>query len=230
MRIPSVEETIASVGEAEETVNGQGTRERSQVNKTPQAVRLRVPEFAKRRCDDRRVRRTQQALVQALVELVLERRYDSITIQNLLDRADVGRTTFYSHYRGKDDLLLRSFERMLEGLDQTMGQDEEAAARLAPVRELFQHVGEFRSFHQALVRARLVDRLYQAGTSRLSRTIEHRLARMTPPTHRLPVPLAVQAQALAGALFALLRWWLDHGQAYSPAQMDEMLHALRPQS
>src|SRR5437867_644732 len=53
---------------------------------------------------DRRVRRTTRALIEALVALVLEKRYDAITIQDLLDRADVGRSTFYAHYRGKDDL------------------------------------------------------------------------------------------------------------------------------
>src|SRR5438046_2383994 len=63
---------------------------------------------------DRRVARTRHALAMALMQLTVEKRYDAITIQDLLDRAGVGRSTFYEHYRGKDDLLTRSFEGMIE--------------------------------------------------------------------------------------------------------------------
>ncbi|MBO0803611.1 MAG: TetR/AcrR family transcriptional regulator [Nocardiopsaceae bacterium] len=55
---------------------------------------------------DRRVRRTRALLHQALIELILEKGYGRITVQDILDRADVGRSTFYSHYRDKDALLL----------------------------------------------------------------------------------------------------------------------------
>lgn len=169
------------------------------------------------------MRRTKQALTHALVALVLEKRYDAITIQDLLDRADIGRSTFYSHYRGKDDLLLKSFERMLELLDQALDRDEPGHSRMAPVRELFDHVAKFRSFHQALARAHMLDRLYQTGTDHLSRTIGRRLAALPPG----PVALPVMSQAFAGALFALLRWWVDHDAPYSPERMDEMFHAIR---
>ncbi|MEM6707029.1 MAG: TetR/AcrR family transcriptional regulator, partial [Acidobacteriota bacterium] len=55
---------------------------------------------------DRRVTRTKRLLRQALMELVREKDYARITVQDILDRADVGRSTFYTHYRDKDDLLL----------------------------------------------------------------------------------------------------------------------------
>lgn len=57
---------------------------------------------------DRRVRRTRRALHQALIGLMLERGYARITVQDILDRADVGRSTFYAHFRNKDDLLVGS--------------------------------------------------------------------------------------------------------------------------
>ena len=61
---------------------------------------------------DRRVRRTRQLLRDALMELTLERGYDRITVQDILDRADIGRSTFYSHYRDKDDLMVSEFEAL----------------------------------------------------------------------------------------------------------------------
>lgn len=171
--------------------------------------------------DDRRVRRTTRALTHALVALVLEKRYDRITIQDLLDQAAVGRSTFYAHYRGKDDLLLRSFEALLRRLD--AGMKAEPAPRVAPVRELFRHAAESRSFHRALARAHMIDRLYQVGTRQVARTIERRLADVAPAG---PVPCDIRARALAGAMFGLLRWWLDDAPAYSPDEVDEMFHAL----
>jgi len=61
---------------------------------------------------DRRVRRTRQLLRDALMELTLERGYDRVTVQDILDKADVGRSTFYAHYRDKDDLLVSEFEAL----------------------------------------------------------------------------------------------------------------------
>jgi AcrR family transcriptional regulator len=179
------------------------------MNKGAHVVRHRTRAGA----GDRRVGRTRRALTHALIDLVREKRYDAITVQDLLDRADVGRSTFYSHYRGKDDLLLRSFQRMLELLDQALERDRTAGGRMAPVRELFRHVGEFRSFHQALARARMIDRLY-----------ERRLAAVTRADQ--DVPLTVKARVQAGALFALLRWWVESESRYSPEQMDQMYHAM----
>jgi AcrR family transcriptional regulator len=179
--------------------------------------------------DDRRVRKTTQALIQALVDLSLERGYDAITVQDLLDRADVGRSTFYAHSRGKDDLVLRSFERMLEGLDAGIADARPAGrGRLAAVRELFHHVGGFNRFHRAMAAGGMLDRLDRAGTATLARTIATRLeARSSRAAGGGDgVPNHVRALALAGALFALLRHWIDSGGPYTPEQMDDMFHAL----
>ena len=192
------------------------------MNDPPRVVRKRErsPHEAH---EDRRVRRTRSALVGALFELVLEKRYAAVTIRDLLDRADVGRSTFYSHYRGKDDLLLRSFEGMLARLDERLNDDPPGAGRLAPVRELFEHVAASRRFHEALRRAHMLERLYRVGTECLSRTIEARLRRRADAG---PMPAPVLARSLAGALFALLAWWLDGETPFGPDRMDQMFHAL----
>jgi AcrR family transcriptional regulator len=173
--------------------------------------------------EDRRIGRTKRALISALVELVLEKRYANVTIQNLLDRAKVGRATFYSHYRGKDDLLLRSFEGLLEMLNGYLEPPSAKGARLAPVRELFEHVASARRFHQALERAHMLDQLFRAGTECLSNSIESRLA-----TRQLDcnLPKPVLARALAGSLFSLLAWWLGQETHHTPEQMDEMFHRI----
>src|SRR5215217_6191503 len=62
---------------------------------------------------DRRVERTRERLQKALMDLIAERGYDSITIQDIVDRADLGRTTFYLHYNSKDDLFMSCHEAIL---------------------------------------------------------------------------------------------------------------------
>jgi AcrR family transcriptional regulator len=159
------------------------------------------------------------SLTHALVLLVLEKRYDAITVQDLLDRAEVGRSTFYSHYRGKDDLLLRSFEAMLDTFAHSLPPGN---PRLYPVRELFEHVGHVRHLYQALGRARVLDRQYQVAVERLSASIERRLSARA---GRGTVPPHVAARACAGALCALLRWWIENDTGFTAAQMDQLFHA-----
>src|SRR5690606_22537701 len=61
-----------------------------------------------RPAEDRRVRRTRQALLQALIELTTEQGYEHVTVQGIAERANVGRTTFYAHFRDKEELLEKS--------------------------------------------------------------------------------------------------------------------------
>jgi AcrR family transcriptional regulator len=208
--------------------NIQPRRDHSLPNRTVHLVR--EPGHTGTAAGDRRVRRTRQALVGALVELVLEKRYDAITIQNLLDRADVGRATFYAHYRGKDDLLLGSFEGLLEALDRGMDHGGAPSRRLAPARELFHHVGQMGEFHRALARAHMLDRVYQAGTNALSQSIARRLAGLPGATLTDSAALPALAHGFAGALFAMLRWWVDHDTPCSAERMDELYHTLLARS
>src|SRR6185436_5189196 len=208
-------------------------RDVAMVNKHIPIVRERAGGAA---ATDRRVERTQQALTFALVELVLTKRWAKITVQDLLDRAGVGRSTFYAHYRSKDDLLLKSFVKMLDLMDAQLDRAGAgvAAGRVAAVAELFEHVGEVTAFHRALARAHVLERLFLAGAQHMSRHIERRLAALAgkgdgargAQHSGAGAPLVVAAQAHAGSLFALLRWWIDQAAPHTPEEMDRMFHSL----
>ncbi|WP_051023211.1 TetR/AcrR family transcriptional regulator [Nocardia pneumoniae] len=100
---------------------------------------------------DRRVRRTRNLLHRALIELMLERGYDRITVRDILDRADVGRSTFYAHYRDKDDLLLRSSTDYLRAAMAAAETDTGADEPLAPVRTLFRLAADNPEVYRALL-------------------------------------------------------------------------------
>ena len=65
---------------------------------------------------DRRVQRTRDVLHQALISLMIEKGYEVITVQDIIDRANVGRSTFYAHYVGKQDLLLSGLKNLSKHL------------------------------------------------------------------------------------------------------------------
>ena len=70
------------------------------------------------RINDRRVQRTRRLLHKALISLILEKKYESITVQEILDRADVGRSTFYMHFQDKDQLLFNGFQYLQSFLEE----------------------------------------------------------------------------------------------------------------
>jgi AcrR family transcriptional regulator len=108
------------------------------------------PRRVRKKAEDARVTRTRRALGSALVELMLERDFGDITVQQVLDRASVGRATFYAHFRNKSDLLLSDAERYFELLEAEFLERPVPSRRVAPVAELFAHVAEVRHFHDAL--------------------------------------------------------------------------------
>ena len=175
---------------------------------------------------DARVRRTRDALGDALVALIEERPFDSITVQHVLDRAGVGRSTFYSHFRGKHDLFLSDMEDFLEGMCTLLLRTREQSDRVAPVRELFAHVAQMHPLHSALIAADKFRDFLELAHGHFARAIDQRLAEL-PVSQSMLAPVRIAfAQALAGALLSLMCWWLDHQATGSPAQMDDFFHRM----
>lgn len=175
---------------------------------------------------DRRSTRTQRSLSEALVELIKEKRFDEITVQNVLDRADVGRSTFYSHFRDKEDLFQKDWERFLDGFAQHIDWEKAGSGSFVPVVYLFRHLQEFQPFYKSLVRSQKTDAIFKSGVSYLSNKVESALSSRLrgKPTPVIPIPIL--ANYLANELFALLKWWLDHDLPHSPERMDEIFHEL----
>ena len=67
--------------------------------------------------EDRRIQRTRQSLQNALSDLILEKGYEKVTVQDVIDRANVGRSTFYAHFENLDQLLLSGFEPLRAEFD-----------------------------------------------------------------------------------------------------------------
>lgn len=173
---------------------------------------------------DRRVRRTKRRLKAALHELIDERGYEAITIRDLTDRADVGRSTFYAHFGSKEDLLFAGFDRWL--LDLATGApcpadprdgDPEAAGGLRFARPLLEHARTAKPFFRATIADGADPRVRRRTIAILSEVIEAELARAGDPGGAPEgidpdAALEARSRALAGAFLSLLGWWLEEAE------------------
>jgi len=166
---------------------------------------------------DRRVERSRQALQRALVELIVERGYDALTVKDIADRANVGRSTFYAHFADKEDLFR-------DNLAQLRGQlvpiDPGPAPRDVPPAlafslPLLRHVADARDLVEALMRSGpgVRDLLHELFTDLALDGLQRQ------PTST-SAPAEVVAQFLAGSFLAVLQWWVRDGRDMTPEDAD----------
>ena len=179
-----------------------------------------------RRKPDERVRRTCERLGSALVTLIQEKPIDDVTVQDVLDRASVGRSTFYLHYRDKDDLLLGQFEKFLETMSTALSIRKEESHRVVPMAEMFEHIGSQKKLYRRLADGGRLEGFFELAQGYFARGIEQRLRESKRLSSVPKGELAARATALAGSVLSLLRWWLDRGAKESPRAMDELFHRM----
>jgi AcrR family transcriptional regulator len=175
---------------------------------------------------DVRVRRTHERLGSALVALIQEKSIDDVTVQEVLDRASVGRSTFYLHFRDKNDLLLSQLEKFLEMMSTALSLRKEKSHRVVPVEEMFAHIGGQNKIYRALADSGRLNDFFDLAQGYFARGIEQRLVESGRLAKLPQRELGARAHALAGSLLSLLRWWLDRGAKESPHAMDELFHRI----
>jgi AcrR family transcriptional regulator len=173
---------------------------------------------------DRRILRSRDKLGDALVALIQERKFEDITVQDVLDRARVGRSTFYVHFRDKEDLFLSDVEEFLEIMSNGIKRHAPGSKRLLPVQEFLTHLQDMREFYLALVKSGKVKDVETLGRGIFARSIEERLR--TAGVKMDAAERSAHAHALAGSFFSLLEWWVDKGMKEDPRKMDEMFHRM----
>ncbi len=180
----------------------------------------------KEKSEDRRFKRTRQLLRSALVDLMVEKRYSGITIQNIVDRAGVGRSTFYSHYRDKDDLLVKGFEPALQAFSALVTVDAAGNLQIMPVTKYFEHAKEQQHVYKALTRGRVIDMMFEKVQEYWSASLEDKIKKSLPEARQTEIPLTVLSNYVAGTFLMLLKWWLNNDMPYSPERMDQMFRQL----
>jgi len=180
---------------------------------------------------DRRSRRTRHALQAALISLILEKGYDSVTIEEVTERADLGRTTFYLHFRDKEELLMHAIDTICDDFI----QQHEALLALVNASKTVWHSlqGDIdeRILYHIFAHARDNADLYKVmlrgeggatASKRFSQIIQdetnRRLSQLVNKNSK--VPLEVFAVFFSGTLVEMVTWWLEQDQPY---QIEEMV-------
>jgi len=180
---------------------------------------------------DRRIPRTRAMLQQALNSLILKKGYEAVTIKDICNAANVGRSTFYAHYTSKDDLKRSGFEPLRRLLvDQqkvALSKTGDKGARsLGFSLTMFEHARDHRDHYRALVGGR--GGSVSLGTIRkiLSDLVRDELAATVDKNSADVIPREFVVQYVVGAFMAVLTWWLDGGAKLPPQRIDAMFRRL----
>lgn len=180
---------------------------------------------------DRRVQRTRELLQKALIELIRERRYDAITVQDIADRANVGRTTFYLRYNGKDDLFMDCHEAIASkfhfGPLHPLSRDELLSPEAPPgMIAAYRHLEEVRPLLRPILLGKDGRLILQRIRDWRARTIEDSL-RAAFAEADSSIPFSLLVDYLAGAQTALMQRWLEKRQPYTPENLAQAFHRLQ---
>ena len=163
---------------------------------------------------DRGVRRIQKLLHRALMSLVLEKKHDSITIQEILNRADIGRSTSYAHFKSKDELFISGIHELRDTLDSAIPSEGSRSKLHEDVigfsMAMFQHDSEYREVYHALLNTQgwpvFQQPLQDMFDEIIRRQCKAEIQRLKKADSDVPVDLFVHY--LTARLFSVLTWWL----------------------
>jgi AcrR family transcriptional regulator len=186
--------------------------------------------MAGKRATDRRIEKTQALLRTALVSLIREKNYDSIAVKEILDRTNVGRSTFYMHFRDKDELLASGIHDMLRsvhstGLPSTAARHDKLTSFSLPIFEYHdqhRHTGKDRMGTKG--RAIVHEHLRRVLTSLIAEEMGKDDPRLRKTGRRLPPALLVQY--IASTFILVLDWWLESRSSLRPTEVDQLFRSL----
>ncbi len=159
---------------------------------------------------DRRVEKTKKALKDALVYLIQDNSFDSISIQEILDRANVGRSTFYIHYGNKYELLhdcFADFSMLLEANQKTTHPTDGNDFLL----DLFRFIEKNRPLVKAFMGKDGIAMLNHPFVEYIHGQVKITLEKLLSNNKQSTVPKDLAVHCFAFELIGTLRWWLYSG-------------------
>ena len=168
---------------------------------------------------DRRISRTRKALLNALVELGLEQGFDNVKIKDLTERADVGNSTFYRHYKDKNELLSSHLSAIQEEMAREM-HSEMSHYELSLL--VFTVIGKHRDACLLAMSLPEDHPVMKPILEKAAQMLNHRYK----ARDETVIPFEVSANHLVNSFVKMFHWWITEGQVYSPEQMTAMANEL----
>ncbi len=180
---------------------------------------------------ERRRLQTRQLLIQTALRLILEKGYDAISIQDITDRADLGRGTFYIHFKDKEDVVWTAFRDLFQGFEQ------EAHRSLDPNQpqveyygflNIFRHADKNRDLYRVMVGRQGSALLTARAQDFLAEVFLYDARHASAPARagevNFNLPEEFEAQLLTGVVSRLLHWWLETPGRYTAEEMAAMTY------
>ncbi len=176
---------------------------------------------------DPRVRRTRRILREALVSLILEKDYASISIKEITDRAEVAYITFFRHYNNMDELLMEALDdglaELLRRIETLAGKSEDPAGEVEG-RLIFEYISQKSDLFRILFKSQSVTRIRKSVVKNISTLFQNSCASLRRPGN--PIPANIAGNHIATSLLALIEWWLENRMSPPPSQMGKIYKAL----
>ena len=174
---------------------------------------------------DRRTRKTRQLLRDTLLTLLKEKRYEEISVQDIIERADVARSTFYVHYVDKDDLLTGSHGIFAENLGAQMLAHAGESGSAFSSRTWFYHIQAQGDILKVIAKDSAMELAMKTLHGIIHDSVQKGMQAHA-PIKNASVPLPLIVDYLTDTLMTLIKWWFKDGMRYTPEQMDEMFQQL----
>jgi AcrR family transcriptional regulator len=177
---------------------------------------------------ERRRLQTRKLLMQATLELVLEKGYDAISIQEITDRADLGRGTFYIHFKDKEEVVWTAFRDLFQELEREA--HKQLDRRMPQVEyygllNIFRHAEKNRDLYRVMFGGQGSAALMGRAQDFLANAFLYDIRNAPePPEVNFNIPEEIEAQILVGVISRLLTWWLETPNTYSAEQMAAMTY------
>jgi AcrR family transcriptional regulator len=175
---------------------------------------------------DRRVQRTRKLLREAMMSLIMEDGYDALSIQDITEKANLGRATFYLHFKDKDELLLDVMEQFIDEFMEQVPQISEAQWHLDDTKAIVR-LFDFAADHYDLYRILIIGSGGITAANQLRRSVAANITDFIQQeidelgAHPI-IPTEFIANHFAGSLLSTIYWWLDSDLPYSVEEMAEM--------
>ena len=172
---------------------------------------------------DRRAQRSRDLLLEALVALMMERGFERLTVQNLMERAGVGRATFYAHFESKDALLACSVDNLRVWLEQAW--KSAPPQRLGFTLPFFQHLASHRPMYQMTI-VRESETTVERYIRSMLRELVLQDLRVGRPTAQTDTELDLAVPFVVATLWACIVWWMESAPHLLPDEMNARFQRL----
>jgi AcrR family transcriptional regulator len=179
---------------------------------------------------DRRIVRTRELLFDALLDLMIEKGYEAITVQDLIDHANIGRSTFYTHFKDKDQLLAENILN-LRDLLKRQGIEDKSADQTDSMRFVFslgmlRHVHSHKRIYKAVAGKQSGIRVVYHMKNMLSNFVEEELENHHALHTIENIPRRIVVEFIVNTFMTLLTWWMENNMPCSADEVDEIFHKL----